>query len=71
MRSFKKKNELVLNKYKLFISFTLAWVGVLQAVLNRSADASFVLRMTKFADGPISSNSTRGVLQPLSFIKTL
>jgi hypothetical protein len=50
---------------------TLAALGVRQARLNRSAEANFVLLMTKSADGPISSNSIWGVLVPLLVINIL
>ena len=48
--------------------FTLAAFGVRHARLNRSADANFVLLMTKSAEGPISSNSIWGVFVPLLII---
>lgn len=50
---------------------TLAVFGCLSARLNRSSEASFVRRMTKSREGPMSSSSTLGVRLPDFFSKIL
>ena len=55
--------------YKIMI--TLAAFGTLQARLNKSWEANFVLRITRSREGPISSNSTLGVFVPDFFSRIL
>lgn len=46
------------------VRHTLASLGTLQALLNKSSDANFVRLITNSKEGPISSSSTRGIWHP-------